>query len=100
MQPFSRTLAFGTAQDEQDLAVIPGMNVFSAAIVLSYSSLDEFLDKTPEGRVREFGTLLGVDRIVSAICTTGATGTMLTLMQMTFNRVISAQASKGSSRPY
>ncbi|KAI0692951.1 hypothetical protein BC835DRAFT_1097792 [Cytidiella melzeri] len=49
--------------DEHDLAALDGMNVFIAAVILSRHSLDGFLERTPEQRAKEFGGLIGVDRI-------------------------------------
>lgn len=54
-------------QDERDLAAIDGMNVFAAAVILCSISLDDFLDKTPEERVEEFGDLIGRSRVVSRV---------------------------------
>ena len=53
-----------SAKDERDLAAIDGMNAFAAAVILSYNSLDEFLEKTPQERTAVFGSLIGVERVV------------------------------------
>jgi hypothetical protein len=43
------------------------MNVFAAAVILSKNNLDDFLDKPAEQRVKEFGHLIGLDRIVRSV---------------------------------
>ena len=41
------------------------MNVFAAAAILCNITLDDFLDKTPDERVEQFGNLIGRYRMVS-----------------------------------
>ncbi|KAH9942948.1 hypothetical protein B0H21DRAFT_710023 [Amylocystis lapponica] len=48
---------------ESDLAAFDGMNTFAASIILSQTSLDEFLTKTPEERLHGYAGLVGLDRM-------------------------------------
>lgn len=41
------------------------MNVFAAAVILTSTTLDDFLDKNAEERLKEFGSLIGTQRMVS-----------------------------------
>ena len=43
------------------------MNLFASSLLLSQVSLEDFLETTPENRVRAYGGLVSVERIVSAI---------------------------------
>lgn len=52
-------------QGEYDLCGVDGMNLFASCLLLSQASLEDFLEKSPEDRVLEYGTVVGVDRIVS-----------------------------------
>ncbi|TFK71936.1 hypothetical protein BDN72DRAFT_957663 [Pluteus cervinus] len=47
------------SEDEHELASIPGMNHFSASIVLSIVTLQEFLDLSCDERVDAFGSYIG-----------------------------------------
>ncbi|KAI1793183.1 hypothetical protein LXA43DRAFT_886164 [Ganoderma leucocontextum] len=49
---------------EYDLCGVDGMNLFASCLLLSQVSLEDFLETTPEERLLEYGTLVGVDRIV------------------------------------
>ncbi|KAF7793464.1 hypothetical protein EIP86_004576 [Pleurotus ostreatoroseus] len=53
--------------DEQDLAAIDGMNVFAAAVILANMGLDAFLGTTPQERIDQFGSIIGVNRVVSQL---------------------------------
>jgi hypothetical protein len=57
-----------TLKNEGDLASVDGMNVFASFVVLQ-----DFLDLTPEMRLKEFGPLIGVYRVVSSILSTEET---------------------------
>ncbi|KAG6813927.1 hypothetical protein H0H92_005776 [Tricholoma furcatifolium] len=50
-------------QDERDLGSLAGMNCFSASIVLSQMTLQQFLDMTPEQRLAMFDEIIGVEAI-------------------------------------
>ena len=52
-------------QGEYDLCGVPGMNLFAASLLLSETTLEEFLEKTPRERLVEHGALVGADRIAS-----------------------------------
>ena len=41
------------------------MNLFASCLLLSQVTLEDFLEKAPEERLLEYGSLVGVDRIVS-----------------------------------
>lgn len=43
------------------------MNVFAAAVILSKTNLDDFIDRAPEQRFEEFSDLIGQDRMVNYI---------------------------------
>ncbi len=43
------------------------MNLFASCLLLSQESLEDFLEKMPQDRLLEYGTLVGVDRIVSGV---------------------------------
>jgi hypothetical protein len=47
------------------LARVDGMNNFAAFIILYQVSLQYFLDCSPETRIQEFGSHVGVQRLVS-----------------------------------
>ncbi len=47
--------------------MFPGMNPFCAAIILSRTSPEEFLELTPSEREQAFGPLIGYNRIVSSV---------------------------------
>ncbi|KAI0323042.1 hypothetical protein OF83DRAFT_8425 [Amylostereum chailletii] len=51
-------------EDEQNLAAAVGMNTFVAALILSRVSLNNFLDMDPAVRMKEFGCLVGEQRIL------------------------------------
>ena len=53
------------AQGEYDLCGIDGMNLFAASLLLSQTSLEDFLEKSADERLLEFGELIGMQRIVS-----------------------------------
>ncbi|KAI0800724.1 hypothetical protein C8Q74DRAFT_1364412 [Fomes fomentarius] len=48
---------------EYDLCGVPGMNYFAASLLLSRISLEDFLEKSADARLSEFGELIGMDRI-------------------------------------
>ena len=56
----------GNGQDENDLAVVPGMNAFAACLILSQMSSDQLLSLTPKERSERFDQILGTKRIVRA----------------------------------
>ncbi|PCH39205.1 hypothetical protein WOLCODRAFT_167851 [Wolfiporia cocos MD-104 SS10] len=50
-------------EGEHDLSNVDGMNVFIASIILSQTSLDDFLDLLDTERVRDFAHLIGSERM-------------------------------------
>ena len=56
------------------------MNAFVASIILSQDPLDDFLQKTPEERLQEYGDLVGSARMV-IICFQVLTRVKMELMQ-------------------
>ncbi|KAF9012728.1 hypothetical protein BDQ17DRAFT_1420071 [Cyathus striatus] len=52
-------------EDETNLAYLPGMNHFRAAVVLSQVTLDEFLDMSDEERAYMFSGVLGEDVLIT-----------------------------------
>ncbi|CCM03793.1 uncharacterized protein FIBRA_05941 [Fibroporia radiculosa] len=57
-------LGIDEQEGECDLAAVDGMNHFTASVVLSQMSLDDFLDETPEERTQNFAVLIGPNRIM------------------------------------
>lgn len=55
-------------QGESDLASAEGMNPFSAVVMLYEQPLEDIFDMSPQGRVENFGDLIGKGRIVSYLC--------------------------------
>ncbi|KAF8238023.1 hypothetical protein L208DRAFT_1355554 [Tricholoma matsutake] len=56
------------AEEEADLVAVGGMNHFSASIVLSQVTAQQYLDMTPEERIESFAQFIGVEAIVSLSC--------------------------------
>jgi len=50
-------------EDESRLAQAPGMNVFTAATILSKVTLGDFLEMTSEERQERFNGLVGAERV-------------------------------------
>ncbi|RPD65120.1 hypothetical protein L227DRAFT_607705 [Lentinus tigrinus ALCF2SS1-6] len=48
---------------EYDLCGIPGMNLFAASLLLSQTTIEEFLEKTASERLVEYGPLVGTARV-------------------------------------
>ena len=57
-----------TRQGEMDFAVVKGMNVFAAIIMLCQEDLtmQDVLNMSPKQRLDFFGPFIGVDRVVCA----------------------------------
>ncbi|KAG6899403.1 hypothetical protein C0995_006044 [Termitomyces sp. Mi166 len=53
------------SEDEKNLALISGMNWFSAAVVLCQMTLQQFFDLTPEERLAMVGPLIGNEAITA-----------------------------------
>ena len=49
------------------MARVEGMNLFVAATILSQTTLEDFLLRSPEERLQDFSGLIGVERIVSRL---------------------------------
>ena len=58
---------FICVKNEQDLAFVEGMNAFAAFVILSQISLQDLLDSTTEYCLNEFGSLIGIQRVVSFV---------------------------------
>ncbi|KAI0361024.1 hypothetical protein OH77DRAFT_1585206 [Trametes cingulata] len=48
---------------EYDLCGVDGMNLFAASLLLSQTSLEEFLEKSADERLLEYGELVGIERM-------------------------------------
>ncbi|KAH9897857.1 hypothetical protein C8Q73DRAFT_641038 [Cubamyces lactineus] len=48
---------------EYDLCGVDGMNLFASSLLLSQTTLEDFLEKSADERVLEFGELIGIQRI-------------------------------------
>lgn len=55
-------------QGESDLAMAEGMNPFSAVIMLYGQTLEHIFEMSPQGRLEEFGDLIGEERMVGWLC--------------------------------
>jgi len=55
-------------QGESDLAMAEGMNPFSAVVMLYGWTLEHIFEMSPQGRLEEFGGLIGEERMVSWLC--------------------------------
>ncbi|CAL1694190.1 unnamed protein product [Somion occarium] len=49
--------------EENDIAGFNGMNHFIAAIILTQTTFNEFLDQSSEERMQGFGSLIGIERM-------------------------------------
>ncbi|KAH8094622.1 hypothetical protein BXZ70DRAFT_896480 [Cristinia sonorae] len=52
---------------ERDLAFVNGMNTFIASIILSQTTLEDFLQQSPDERLQNFGYLVGRERLVMVL---------------------------------
>lgn len=60
------------------------MNHFSASIVLSQVTAQEYLDMLPEGRLQSFGQYIGVEAIVSFFSPLRLPCSALTLVRLDY----------------
>ena len=60
----ARAIDVALSQGESDLAGVHGMNAFAAFVMLYDRSIEAVLGLTPEGRLADFGLLLGEERMV------------------------------------
>ncbi|KAI9068681.1 hypothetical protein FKP32DRAFT_1641905 [Trametes sanguinea] len=56
-------LAHEERDGEYDLAGVSGMNLFAASLLLSHTTLEDFLEMDADRRLMDYGQLVGVERI-------------------------------------
>ncbi|KAI0652408.1 hypothetical protein C8Q79DRAFT_937519 [Trametes meyenii] len=56
-------LAYEERDGEYDLSGVDGMNNFAASLLLSQISLEDFLEKSADDRLLDYGDLVGMERI-------------------------------------
>jgi hypothetical protein len=62
------------------------MNVFASFVILYQKPLQDFLDASPEARLKEFGQLIGVYRMVGGAYPATCRG--LTVVQALLNQIL------------
>ncbi|TBU49344.1 hypothetical protein BD309DRAFT_910234 [Dichomitus squalens] len=82
---------------EYDLCGVDGMNLFASSLLLSQVSVEDFLETTPEDRLRDYGGLLSVERIARFNVETAR---RLEAMQLPPSSPISATNGNSSSSLY